>query len=107
MRFGGRHPDIADTRCIAFRKSIWENHFSGLYRTLDAKVDRHFEHIVLEVVDQNASESGWVEGFSHPPLILGKQGHVKRVGPFVVPKCVEWVYLLVQYGYQSRMAHQA
>lgn len=47
MRFNGRHPDLADTRCIAFRKSIWKKFFSGLYETADNATHRHFEGIVL------------------------------------------------------------
>lgn len=107
MRFGGRHPELADTRCIAFRKSVWEHFFFGLYETADNRTHRHFENIVLEVVSRHASEPGWMEGFSRPPLILGKQGHVKRIGPVVVPKCLEWAYLLGQYGYQVRMSRHA
>lgn len=104
MRFGGRHPDVADTRCIAFRKSVWAKHFAGLYKTADNTIHRHFENIVLDVLDKHLSEPDWTEGFSRPPLVLGKQGHVKHIGHFAVPKCVEWAYLLAQYLYQCRMA---
>lgn len=104
MRFGGRHSDLADTRCIAFRKSVWQEHFAGLYETADNATHRHFEGIVLEVIDKHRGETGWTEGFSCPPLILGKQGHVKRIGRIAVPKCCEWAYLLAQYLYQRRMS---
>lgn len=104
MRFGGRHQDLADTRCIAFRKSVWATFFAGLYTTADNAAHRHFENIVLEEVDRHGGDASWIEGFSRPPLILGKQGHVKRIGGFAIPKCCEWAYLLAQYLYQRRMS---
>ena len=88
-----RYAPMVDTRCMAFRKSIWTRYFSGLYRTADEKGRRFFEHIALEVVGNN-SGPGWIEGFSRPPLILGKQGHTKRIHGLAVPQCLEPAYSL-------------
>ena len=80
--------------------------FAGLYETADDAADHHFEHIVLEVLERHAGEEDWIEEFSNPPLILGKQGHTKWVGGHPVPKSVEWAYMMAQYLYQRRMCKQ-
>lgn len=96
-RFGSPHPPLCDTRCIAIRKSTWNANFRDLYKSADNAKHRHFENIVLEVVDKHAGAPGWVQGFSRPPLILGKQGGTKRIAGIAVPKIVEPVLLLATY----------
>lgn len=96
-RFGSPHPALCDTRCIAIRKSVWSDCFKGLYKTADNAKHRHFETIAREITDSHAGESGWIQGFSRPPLILGKQGGVKRIAGVAVPKWIEPALLLATY----------
>lgn len=96
-RFGSPHPPLCDTRCIAFRKKVWKECFLGLYQTADTSKRRHFETIALDVVEKNLSDQSWVRVFSRPPLILGKQGGIKRVAGIAIPKWIEPVFLLVTY----------
>lgn len=96
-RFGSPHPALCDTRCIAIRKSVWNDCFKGLYKTADNAKHRHFETIAREITDSHAGESGWIQGFSRPPLILGKQGGIKRIAGVAVPKWIEPVLLFATY----------
>ena len=96
-RWLSRHPPLVDTRCIAIRKSVWEKSFKGLYETADHGVGRHFETIAEEVSSLHADDLGWVQAFSRPPLILGKQGGVKRIAGVAIPKTIEPVFLFATY----------
>lgn len=96
-RWLSRHPPLVDTRCIAVRKSVWVESFKGLYATADHDVGRHFEVIAEEVASHHADAPGWVQAFSRPPLILGKQGGVKRIAGLTIPKCIEPVFLFATY----------
>lgn len=96
-RWLSRHPPLVDTRCIAVRKSVWMESFKGLYVTADHDVGRHFEVIAEEVSSHHVGNPGWVHAFSRPPLILGKQGGVKRIAGVTIPKCIEPVFLFATY----------
>lgn len=100
--YGYEHQPLAETRCIAFRRKTWDTHFRGLFKTADNATKRHFETIVLEVVDKNHDAPGWIEGFSNPPFILGKQGHVKRIKGIPLPKWIEPLYLVAAWLYQKK-----
>ena len=103
--YGYHHQPLAETRCIAFRRRTWDEHFRGLFETADNVTKRHFETIVLEVVDQNRGAPGWIEGFSSPPFIIGKQGHYKRIKGIPLPKWIEPLYLIAAWTYQKIRHH--
>ncbi len=88
------HPPLADTRCIAFRKSLWNNDFRGTYSTTKPNI-RHIEHIAFEVWKKHRDEPGFAF-FRYAPLILGKQGSVLRVHGFRIPKLLEPAFLVAR-----------
>lgn len=96
-----RYRPLVDTRCVAFRKCVWCEHFQGLYKTADESRRWFFEYIVFDVIEKHGGPN-WLQGFSRPPLILGKQGHKKRIGRFVLPKWLEPVYLLAAWFHHWR-----
>lgn len=97
-----RFRPMVDTRCIAVRSKTWKRYFQGRYQLADEKGGYFFEYIAMDIVSAHLGEKGWISGFSHPPLILGKQGHPKRIGRFTIPKQLEPLYLLAAYVYHLR-----
>jgi len=91
-------PPLADTRCIAIRRSVWKTDFEGKYETtIVNKI--HFEHVAFQVWKEHREDNRF--GFmKEAPLILGKQGSTMRIRGLAVPKTLEPLFLLAR-----RMVH--
>ena len=89
-----RHPPLADTRCMAFRKSLWNREIRGTYHTTAPGI-RHVEHIVFETWEKHRGEPGF-DFMEHAPLILGKQGSILRFHGIPVPKAIEPAFLIAR-----------
>ena len=87
-------PPMADTRCIAIRRSVWEDDFRGKYcTTIVNKI--HFEHIAFQIWNAHRFDRGF--GFMATPLlIVGKQGSIMRLRGIAVPKPLEPLFLLAR-----------
>lgn len=90
-------PPMVETRRIAFRKSCWLTFFHDAYKMADNATGEHFETIVFDTVRKHRMEDGWIAGFSGPPLILGKQGHWKKLFGVRIPKWFEPFFLVLNY----------
>jgi hypothetical protein len=89
--------NLVDTRFFAFRKSIWDLHFAGLYTLAGNKLGVHFETIAYSIAKNNEISTGWYTSFDQPLRIIGIQGHWKYILGHKIPKKYEPIYNSVRY----------